>query len=401
MQAVAVVPSQRAVRLVEHPEPALASPTHVKARVLEVGVCGTDKEICCFDYGTPPAGSDHLVLGHECLAEVTEVGPGVTDLAPGDLVVPMVRRPCGRPECGPCALGRQDFCTTGGFTERGIKEAHGFMTEVIADEARYFCKVPHRLRDVGVLVEPLTIAQKALKQVWQIQHRLPWHCPHAPEHRPGVCHHAVVLGAGPVGLLGAMTFRTAGFTTYVYSREPEASPKGDLVRSIGCRYVSAENTPVDKLMDRVGSIDVVYEAAGASRLSFEVLAQIGPNAAFVFTGVPGRKAPVAVDTDLIMRNMVLRNQVVLGTVNAGRETFGDAIADLERFVEAWPDAVRSLITARVPVADFATLLGPGATPAGIKNVLTFAPSPAGGRSNGKKPAAAARSTRTGRAKAGA
>jgi threonine dehydrogenase-like Zn-dependent dehydrogenase len=91
MKAIAVVPSQRRVACIDVPEPALRTPTDVKLRILDVGVCGTDREICSFQYGTPPAGDDHLVIGHESLAEVVEVGAGVTRLRPGDLVVPMVR----------------------------------------------------------------------------------------------------------------------------------------------------------------------------------------------------------------------------------------------------------------------------------------------------------------------
>lgn len=368
MQAVAVFPKERAIRIVNRAEPDLSGPTDVKVRVLDVGICGTDKEICTFAYGTPPGGDDYLVLGHECLGEVVEIGAGVSTLKVGDLVVPTVRRPCGHDDCPSCAIGRQDFCYTGEFTERGIRERHGYMTQFIVDDERFMVRIPRELREVAVLVEPLTIAEKGLIQVWQVQQRLPWSCPHAPNHKPGVCHHAVVLGAGPVGLLGAMAFSAAGFTTYVYSRESEDSPQGRLVRSIGAHFVSAADTPVDRLMERVGTIDVVYEAAGASRLSFEVLRQLGPNAAFVFTGVPGLKGASEVDTDFIMRNMVLQNQVLLGTVNAGRDAFEAAVRDLGRFMEMWPDAVRSLIT-RHPLSRCEDLLL--GRVGGIKNVLAI------------------------------
>src|SRR2546428_10905277 len=133
MKAVAVIPKSREVKLVDHQPPKISTPTDVKLRMLEVGVCGTDKEICAFEYGTPPSGSDYLVLGHESLGEVVEVGSGVTSLKLGDLVVTMVRRPCDRADCFACRAGRQDFCYTGGFKERGIKEAHGFMAEFVVD----------------------------------------------------------------------------------------------------------------------------------------------------------------------------------------------------------------------------------------------------------------------------
>ena len=63
-------------------------------------------------------------------AKSSDVGSGVTGLAPGDLAVLMVRRPCPHDGCAPCRRGRPDFCITGDFTERGIKGAHGYMTEI-------------------------------------------------------------------------------------------------------------------------------------------------------------------------------------------------------------------------------------------------------------------------------
>lgn len=361
MRAVAIFPTTREVKLVDMDEPRLATPTDVCLRILDVGICGTDKELCTFKYGTPPAGSDHLVIGHESLGEVVEVGAAVTRVQVGDLVVPMVRRPCAHADCPACTAGRQDFCYTGDYTERGIKERHGFMTERVVDDERYMNVVPHALRDVGVLVEPLTIAEKALAQVAEIQKRLPG---------SGMRHRAVVLGAGPVGLLGAMALVADGFETYVYSRGGAASPRGRVVADIGATFVEAETTTVAELPAQVGTIGVVYEATGASTLAFDVLTGLGTNGIFVFTGVPGRRAPVEVDTDLLMRNLVLQNQVVLGSVNASRGDFEAAIRDLTLFRERWPHALAALITGRFPIDAYAAqLLQPPAD--AIKNVIAL------------------------------
>lgn len=369
MKAIAVLPGTRELQIVEQEAPRRGSRSDVMLRILDVGVCGTDREICAFEYGTPPPGSDHLIIGHESLGEVLEAGPDVVGLREGDLVVPMVRRPCGLPGCVACASGRQDFCSTGHFTERGISGRHGFMTELVVDEARYMNVVPRGLREVAVLVEPLTIAEKALQQVWRVQERLPWGCPVVPGKAPQACHRAVVLGAGPVGLLGAMALLSHGFDTYVYSREPAPNAKADLVTSLGARYVSSVTHSVEQLAAEVGQIDLVYEAVGASRVAFDVMRVLGTNGIFVFTGVPGRKEPVAVDTDLLMRNLVLKNQVVFGTVNAGKEAFEDAIRDLGVFAERWPRALRALITGRYPMQAHRELLLGKAR--GIKNVIAL------------------------------
>jgi len=370
MKAVAIDTGSRELRLVELPTPAIDKPDQVLLRMLEVGICGTDREIAGGQYGTAPGGSRQLVLGHESLAEVVQVGSAVTGLMPGQLVVPMVRRPCRHDECLPCDEQRQDFCSTGDFAERGISRMHGFMTEYVVESAEYLVPVPAALREVAVLVEPLTIAEKSLAQLAVVQQRLPWTCPIARGDQRHSCHRAVVLGAGPVGLLGAMVLRNAGFETTVYSRDPGPNERSAIVEAIGARYVSSQQTSVEELARLVGGIDVVYEAVGASQIAFDVLSVLGTNGMFIFTGVPARKGPIQIDSDLLMRNIVLKNQVVLGSVNAGRHDFESAIADLTAFMTRWPQAVRALITGRFPLDAATGLLTGRAT--GIKNVLAIA-----------------------------
>lgn len=367
MHAVAVFPAEKRISVIDaHPEPELRADTDVLLDMLDIGVCGTDREIARFDYGTPPEGSDYLVIGHESLGRVARVGSKVTRVAPGDLVVTMVRRPCEHPECRACRAGRQDFCFTGDFTERGIKGRHGFMTERVVDDERYMHRVPAELRDIGVLVEPLTIAEKALIQVWDVQERLPW-TPGGGNDGHG--QRAVVLGAGPVGLLGALALIARGFETWVYSRSHEGSPVPDLVARVGGHFVSTV-TPLDELAKQVGNIDLIYEATGAAGVSFQALGVLGTNGVFVFTGVPGRKAPIALAADELMRKMVLANQLVFGTVNAGSDAFAAAVADLARFKATWPAEVASLITGRFAPDDAPGLVTGDAD--GIKNVVSFA-----------------------------
>ena len=367
MRAVAAFPAERTLRLIDHPPPAIERDSEARIRIIDVGVCGTDREIAHFDYGTPPPGSPYLVIGHESLGQVIEVGSKVSRFAPGDLVVTMVRRPCDRPDCPACRIGRQDFCVTGRFTERGINGRHGFMTEEVVDDERYMVVVPRALAAVGVLVEPLTIAEKALIQVGDVQDRLPWL---GEDRGQESAHRAVVLGAGPVGLLGAMALRVRGSAVWVYSRDPATSEKARWVEAIGARYAWSEETSLAELAAAVGNIDLVYEATGASQLSFQALEVLGVNGVFVFTGVPGRKAPIEVDADLLMRNLVLKNQLVYGTVNAGPDAFAAAIADLGELQRRWPEQLAALITGRYRPDAFEELLL--APPAGIKRVVHFA-----------------------------
>jgi threonine dehydrogenase-like Zn-dependent dehydrogenase len=370
MRAVGVVPGEREVRLIEHRTPKIDGANQVKIRSLEVGVCGTDREICTFVYGSPPDGFDYLVLGHESLGEVIEVGIGVSQFKPGDLVVPSVRRPCGHAHCLACREDKQDFCYTGDFTERGIKMTHGFLTEFYVDEEKYLTGVPSELRDVAVLVEPLTVAEKGLAQVRKIQQRLPWIDPKTPPGQFGAGKNALVLGAGPVGILGAMLLLVNGFKTCVYSRSKPPNPKSELLESIGAKYISCEVEHVDQLAERVGNIDLVYEAVGTAKISYDVLRVLGLNGIYIFTGIPAPRPAIGIEADIIMRNLVLKNQVVVGTVNADREAFEGAIRDLGVFLKRWPQALRSLITGRYRIDQYRDLLLGKAT--GIKNVIALA-----------------------------
>ncbi len=361
MRAVGVLPQQRRVAVVSHPEPRNLAPHEVKLRILEVGVCGTDKDIVAFRHGTAPEGSDYLVLGHESLAEVAEIGSAVEGLCAGDLVVGMVRLPCPHSHCVPCRSGRQDFCVTGDYRERGIKDLHGFMTEFVVEQEQYLHRLPPELRDIGVLVEPLTIAEKAFRQAVQAQQRAPW------SDGPKT---AVVLGAGPVGLLGAMLLVKQGFRTWVYSQTPEPNASATICARIGARYVSSEIVAPRALAAMTGSIDLVYEALGAAQLAFDVLPLLGANGIYVFTGIPRRGENVTLALPELMANLILKNQAILGTVNAGRDAFAAAAGDLADFRIRWPEAVRALITARYPLEEFLEPITGLA--AGIKNVISIA-----------------------------
>ncbi len=340
MQALAVFPSKRSLQLVDVPQPKLQGARDVLLRVHEVGLCGTDREICSFEYGSPPPGSDHLILGHESLAEVVEVGPGVRNLRPGDLVVAMVRRPCSHPECAPCRAGRADFCITGDFTERGIKQADGFLTEYALDNEEYLVKVPKPLADVAVLIEPMTVVSKAAVQARAILDRLPY--------EPGF-QRGLVLGAGPVGLLGAMALIAMGYETVVYSREPEGGDKSKLVESVGGSYISATSQPLETLAQRAGEFDVVLEAVGHAPVMMSAARSLRANGVLALTGIPAEGAAAEVSIGRSLRELVLKNQVIFGTVNAGRRDYLSAIQELEQFMTLFPDSVRRLITHRLPL----------------------------------------------------
>ncbi len=387
MRAVAVVPATGELRLVDRPEAPTLGPSQVRVRVLDVGVCGTDREIACSGYGTPPPGRNELIIGHEALGQVVEVGARVTKLRPGDLVVPTVRRPCSHPACAACRAKRPDFCSSSDYAECGILRADGFLIEQFIEEEAYLHAIPTELRQVGVLIEPLSLAEKAIAQYWNIQSRLPWldqslgqspgqspgqnpdQNPGPSAGRNGHALNAVVLGAGPVGLLGCMVLVSHGFRTTVVSRGDGPDPRSNFADSIGATFLSADRLSPDEIAEQVGAIDLVYEATGASMLAFKMLERFGNNGVFILTGVPGRKAPVEIDSARVMRNLVLKSQLVFASVAAARGDYLAAVRDLALFRERWPDALGSFISGRYPIESFRDLLH--CESKDMKEVLSF------------------------------
>jgi threonine dehydrogenase-like Zn-dependent dehydrogenase len=179
----------------------------------------------------------------------------------------------------------------------------------------------------------------------------------------------LALGAGPIGLLGAMMLVARGADTFVYSLEPADSDRARLVRSFGAEYVSARDTSLADLPSRTGKFDIAFEAVGSAKVAFSALDALAPNGIFIMSGVPGGNKPIEMDLSSIMRNLVLQNQVLFGTVNASRSTFEASVRHLEQFMGLFPDAVRGLVTSRVTLENAPALLR---QPSGIKQVVAMA-----------------------------
>ncbi len=312
-------------------------------------------ELAAFHFGTPPDGSRYLVLGHECLGEVVEVGDRVAGVRPGDLVIPEVRRPCLAVQCRPCRMGRADHCGTHEYRESGILRKHGFLSGFVVEQEQFLDKVPADLRSVAVLTEPLTIAEKALDELQPLLDRLPW-----------AGHNAVVLGAGPIGLLGAMALRTRGFDVSVYSYADGCPARAEIVRAIGARFIDAEECGIDEMVSQTGPIDLIYEAAGSSDLTFALIPKLGPNGIFVIVGAGNTPHTLELDANRLLLNVIRNNQVLMGTVNASKANFAAAIQDLQVFRQRWPEALERVISGRFSLAD---AIGAVTGRAGIKNIV--------------------------------
>jgi threonine dehydrogenase-like Zn-dependent dehydrogenase len=344
------------------PEPELNSPDELLIRVLEVGICGTDRSIVRGESGDAPPGADYLILGHEMIGQVIATGASAaSDYSAGDLVVCTVRRPCGLPECPTCAHGESDMCYTGKFTERGIFSAHGYMTSRIVESTDFTVKVPPELRPFGVLMEPTTVVEKAILEAVLVQHRLDWvkelNNERAIKRDWRFVRRALVAGAGPIGMMAAFLLRLHDVETHVTDIVPADGYKATLVKSIGAHYWNSLETPAAEVARRAGNIDLIVEATGIAPVAWELLAALGINGVLVFTGVPGdRGGEFQMQGGHLMRQQVLWNQIVMGSVNANRSYFVHAVNDLSEIARRWPDALAKVITAHHPMTDFATAL---------------------------------------------
>jgi glucose 1-dehydrogenase len=300
----------------------------VLVRTLEVGVCGTDREISEGLFGVPPEGESLLVLGHEALAVVERDGYGFTH---GQLVTAIVRRSCGH--CIACAEGSPDSCLTGDYSERGITRLHGYARELVAEDPKQLVAIPNSLGRLGVLAEPTSICERALRHARTIGGRQPWQL-----------ERALVIGAGAIGLLTTYLLRLADVEVWTASLEPE----NELVEQSGARYASTHDTELSEL----GKFDLVIEAAGNAQVMAQALGLLRRSGVACLLGIDPRDQTVELDGRVLGMDTILENRVLFGSVNAQRQDWLAAVDDLVEARERWPEALEQFVTLRVPLDRF-------------------------------------------------
>jgi threonine dehydrogenase-like Zn-dependent dehydrogenase len=335
MKAVAVIPGkQDSLHLADLPKPSLddiSDARGVLVEVIRVGVDGTDKEINAAEYGQAPPGYGFLVIGHECLGRVAEVGDAVSEFKAGDYVVPTVRRP-GQSFYD--QVGQYDMTTDTVYFERGINLRHGYLTEYFVEHPDYLVKVPQGLRHVGVLLEPTSVIEKGIIQAYEAQRRLKiW--------RP---KRAAVLGAGTIGLLAALSLRMRGLEVTSFGLTPAPYQNSDLLEEIGARYISTKDTGLREAAATYGPFDLMFEATGFAPIVFEAMEHLGKNGVLILSSVTGGGRTIQVPADMINLGFVLGNKIMVGTVNANREYFEAGVYDLSRAELEFPGWLSKLLT---------------------------------------------------------
>jgi threonine dehydrogenase-like Zn-dependent dehydrogenase len=300
----------------------------VLLRVLEVGVCGTDREISEGLFGVAPEGGKQLVIGHESLARVDRDGGGFSK---GDLVCATVRRSCGH--CLACGEGAPDSCLTGDYSERGITKLDGFARELVLEDAGNLVPIPRSLGRLAVLAEPTSICTRGVRHALTIGARQPWE----PKR-------ALVTGAGAVGLLSAMLLRLEGMEVCVASLEESSA----IAQALGAQYVSTKSTDLSDL----GPFDIVVEAAGDAQLMLDALGLLGRSGVACLLGIDGREGKATIANKVIGVDAVLENRVLFGSVNAHHRDWVAGVEALDRARKQFPGALEELIGLRVPLDRF-------------------------------------------------
>jgi threonine dehydrogenase-like Zn-dependent dehydrogenase len=352
MKAVTLTPGTTTIKLIDLSEPVVTGPDDVKVRILRVGICGTDREEASGGRALAPQGRSELVIGHEMIGQVVETGKSVTRVKHGDYAVFTVRRGCG--ECMPCLMNRSDMCLTGRYRERGIWGMDGYQTEYAVDKEQYIVHVPDDLETVGVLTEPLSVAEKAIDESVRLQSaRLP-EAAATPHWLYG--RRCLVAGLGPIGLLAALALRLRGADVFGIDVVDAASVRPQWLNHIGGKYIDGRRIPPDKVEQGLGRMDLILEATGVASLEFNLLDALGRNGVYVLTGIPGGDRPLQLDGADLIRRLVLGNQIMVGSVNASRDHFQMAVDDLSHARLRWGDHVDRLITHRRTAADYRSVL---------------------------------------------
>jgi threonine dehydrogenase-like Zn-dependent dehydrogenase len=328
MKAITVEPKKPgSARYEEIPEPDEREGS-VLVEAIAVGVCGTDAEIVEGKYGWAPPGASRLVLGHESLGRVIDPGPR-SSLKKGDLVVGIVRRPDPVP-CPSCAVGEWDMCSNGQYTERGIKEIHGFMSERWRTEPEFVIKIDPSLGILGVLLEPMTVITKALEQVLMVGQRAYW--------EPKT---ALVTGAGPIGLLAALRLSVRNLEVHVLDRA-ETGPKPQLVRDLGATYHTGSALDLDF------DPDIIVECTGVGSVIADSIQKVKSGGIVCLTGVGAGGAAGRTTAD-VAAAAVLKNNVIVGSVNANKRHWYRAGENLANSDRKW---LSRLITRREKPENF-------------------------------------------------
>ncbi len=359
MQAIAATVGSSDPLLIDTDAPPSPTNGEVLCKTLQVGVCGTDREILLSEQPWVPDGTDRIILGHECLARIEEIGAGVEDFQVGDLVVPAVRR-------ATTDLDRRvDLLPFGSYVERGIVLEDGFASSYWFDRPEHLFKVDPAIESVAVFTEPMTVVEKGANEALAIQRgRL------GESIWRGSPPRVLVTGMGPIGFAGILACRCRGWPVTMYGRDDADSFRAQTAVSLGAHYTSARDNDLAPQDVEADGYDLILECTGSDEIMMRASKSLASCGMMVWVGSSRDPRPTEHNVSRLMRDGLLRNHVHVGTVNAAPRDFIDALRHLEQLQQSYPAELQLLITDRVAPEE-SLWHYQHRRPQGIKTVLMY------------------------------
>src|SRR5205823_4990385 len=201
----------------------------------------------------------------------------------------------------------------------------------------YVFPLPAALREVGVLLEPTTVAEKGINHAYEIQRRLKVWEP----------RRACILGSGTVGLLTALIARLRGLELTVFSLPQRPYRNADLIEQLGGVYFSSQDMTLAQASAERGPFDLIVDATGFSPIVWQAAEVLGKNGVLVLASITGGERKVEINSDAINQGFVLGNKVMVGTVNASPADFRSGVDDLIKAEALYPGWLTKLLTTPV------------------------------------------------------
>lgn len=337
MKAIVVKPGSKGVEVRDVNEKEVQNFGRVKVRIIENGICGTDRELVQgkMTSARAPQGRDWLVLGHEALGVVEEP---FGEFKVNDVVMPVNRRGCGK--CNNCLMGRADHCETGEFVEAGISDMDGFMREYYYDDPKYLVKVPKGIEDIAILAQPLSDLEKSVNEIIKVQERVYWTC----NDGTFSCRRALVIGSGPIGILVSMLLRSHSFQVTVTNRREPTEIEDQIFQEIGAEYFNSAKG----YTELKGRFDVIFNASTAPPTVIEdIIPFLNYNGVLGLFGFPP-SGEMKLNFQEIQK-LSLKGVAILGLANGQKPHFEDAMRHLSQWKITWPKTTNKLITRTVHV----------------------------------------------------
>ena len=351
MRALGYFPREGQVRPVELPVDPLQE-DEILVRIVKVGFTRRDRDLLQDLEAVTPAGSDFIVPGHVAVGKVVRTGDLVRDFQPGDIVVPTVRRDCNR-----CIDARSDLCPhPEHYSDSGLKGAHGFAREFIAIRSRYLIRIPAHLESLALLLTPLSRAEKAHEEAVQVMKRYNFFCYHNPED---FSPSALIAGMGIVGIMTAFLLSLYNYRLTIFSRREVDDSRSVILKPLNLEYVNTQWVPTERLEKEGCSFNQLFETTGDPEFAFRLFPFLTCNSVAVLMDAPARATrdlEIDVEAGRLLDRMVHGNQVILGSIKAGRDAFESGLRHLSELADLYGESLSNLFTHVFPFDEYRDLL---------------------------------------------